>query len=85
MHCIERVRRRPGWRADLRPHQEPAGKHQFTQEFQKQNFEREKAGLPKLDWCAECYKFSRSRAMDQPGCAERIRRYEAGEAEALSM
>jgi hypothetical protein len=58
---------------------------EFTENFNKQNLEREKAGLPKLDWCSECYKFSKSWAMDQVGCADRIRRYEAGDATALAM
>jgi len=29
----------------------------FTLDFQKQNLEREKAGLKPLDWCQELYKF----------------------------
>jgi hypothetical protein len=29
----------------------------FTQDFQKQNLEREKAGLKPLGWCDELYKF----------------------------
>ena len=60
-------------------------KRQFTENFNKQNLEREKAGLAKLDWCSEVYKFSKSWANEQPGCAERIRKYEAGEADALTM
>ena len=60
-------------------------KRQFTENFNKQNLEREKAGLAKLDWCSEVYKFSKSWATEQPGCAERIRKYEAGEADALTM
>lgn len=58
---------------------------QFTEDFRKQNLEREKAGLAKLDWCSEVYKYSRSWAMEQLGCAERIRKYEAGDASALSI
>ncbi|MGE0629981.1 MAG: hypothetical protein AB7O43_19450 [Hyphomicrobiaceae bacterium] len=60
-------------------------KAKFTQNFQQQNLEREKAGLPKLDWCSEVYKYSKSWAKDQPGCAERIVRYEAGDHAALSI
>jgi len=60
-------------------------KRQFTENFNKQNLEREKNGLAKLDWCSEVYKFSKSWATEQPGCAERIRKYEAGEADALTM
>ncbi len=60
-------------------------KRQFTESFSKQNLEREKAGLAKLDWCSEVYKFSKSWATEQPGCSERIRRYEAGERDALSV
>ena len=32
----------------------------FTQDFQKQNFEREKAGLQPLKWCDELYRFDQS-------------------------
>jgi len=32
----------------------------FTADFKKQNLERQKAGLPPLDWCAEIYR-TRSR------------------------
>lgn len=60
-------------------------KAKFTENFQKQNLEREKAGLAKLDWCSEVYKFSKSWANEQPGCAERIRKFEAGDTSALSV
>lgn len=60
-------------------------KRQFTENYNKQNLEREKAGLPKLDWCSEVYKFSKSWANGQAGCSERIRRYESGEKDALSV
>jgi hypothetical protein len=60
-------------------------KKQFTEDFRKQNLEREKAGLAKLDWCSEVYKYSRSWAMDQAGCAQRIQKYEGGDANALSV
>lgn len=60
-------------------------KQKFTQEFQARNVEREKAGLPPLDWCSESYKFDKDWAATAPGCAERIRRYEGGDASALKM
>lgn len=60
-------------------------KRQFTENYNKQNLEREKSGLAKLDWCSEVYKFSKSWANEQAGCAERIRRYEGGDHTALSM
>ncbi len=60
-------------------------KRQFTETYNKQNIEREKAGLAKLDWCSEVYKFSKSWANEQAGCAERIRKYETGDHEALSL
>ena len=60
-------------------------KKQFTEDFRKQNLECEKAGLAKLDWCSEVYKYSRSWAMDQTGCAPRIQKYEAGDASALAV
>lgn len=60
-------------------------KRKFTENFTKQNLEREKAGLKPLDWCSEVYKFSKSWANEQPGCAERIRRFEAGDATALQV
>ena len=28
----------------------------FTNDFRKQNLEREKSGLPPLDWCTELYR-----------------------------
>lgn len=60
-------------------------KRKFTENFNQQNLEREKAGLAKLDWCSEVYKYSKSWAKDQPGCTERIRRFEAGETDALQV
>jgi len=60
-------------------------KAKFTQNFQQQNLEREKAGLTKLDWCSEVYKFSKSWAKEQPGCTERITRYEGGDHTALAL
>ena len=32
----------------------------FTQDFRRQNLEREKVGLPPLNWCEEVYKFDQS-------------------------
>lgn len=60
-------------------------KRKFTENFNAQNLEREKSGLPKLDWCSEVYKYSKGWAKEQPGCAERITRYEAGDHTALSI
>jgi hypothetical protein len=60
-------------------------KRQFTEKYNQQNLEREKAGLAKLDWCSEVYKFSKSWAGEQPGCGDRIKRYEAGDQGALSV
>lgn len=60
-------------------------KRKFTENFNKENLEREKAGLQKLDWCSEVYKFSKSWANEQPGCAERIKRFDAGDTTALQM
>jgi hypothetical protein len=60
-------------------------RRQFTEDFNRRNIEREKAGLAKLDWCSEVYKFSQSWAKEQPGCAERIARYENGDASALDI
>lgn len=60
-------------------------KRKFTENFNKQNLEREKASLKPLDWCSEVYKYSKSWANEQPGCGERIKRYEAGDTAALQM
>lgn len=60
-------------------------KRKFTENFNQQNLEREKAGLPRLDWCSEVYKYSKSWANEQPGCAERIKRFEAGDTAALQV
>ncbi len=40
----------------------------FTQDFQKQNFEREKAGLQPLKWCDELYKFDQSWYGEDANC-----------------
>jgi hypothetical protein len=55
----------------------------FTTNFQKTNLEREKAKLKPLDWCSEAYKFDKGWATENPQCAERVKRYEAGETAAL--
>jgi hypothetical protein len=55
----------------------------FTTNFQKTNLEREKAKLQPLDWCSEAYKFDKGWATENPQCAERVKRYEAGEVAAL--
>jgi len=60
-------------------------KQKFTSDFQKQNVEREKAGLAPLDWCSEAYKFDKVWASEGTGCADRIRRYEAGDRNALTV
>lgn len=60
-------------------------KQKFTQEFQARNVEREKAGLEPLDWCSETYKFDKVWASEGTGCAERIQRYEKGDATALKI
>ena len=40
----------------------------FTQDFQKQNLEREKAGLRPLNWCEELYKFDQSWYAEDATC-----------------
>lgn len=60
-------------------------KQKFTADFNQQQLEREKAGLPKLDWCSQTYKFDRAWAAEEPGCAERILRYEKGDTAALQV
>ena len=58
-------------------------KEQFISQFNQTNFEREKAGLPPLDLCTEKYGYDKKWADDDPVCAERITRYEAGDTTAL--
>lgn len=60
-------------------------KQKYTADFNQQNLEREKAGLAKLDWCSETYKFDKAWASEAGGCAERIRKYEAGDKDALTV
>jgi hypothetical protein len=40
----------------------------FTQDFQKQNTEREKAGLQPMKWCDELYKFDQSWYAEDANC-----------------
>lgn len=40
----------------------------FTQDFQRQNMEREKAGLKALTWCEELYKFDQSWYKEDATC-----------------
>lgn len=56
----------------------------FTLQMQKTNVEREKAGLPPLDWCSEAYKFDKGWATENAQCAERVARYEKGDKTALA-
>ena len=60
-------------------------KQKYTTDFNQQNLEREKAGLKPLDWCSETYKVDKAWAVEDDSCAERIRRYEAGDANALEI
>ncbi len=58
-------------------------KESFIEQFNATNLEREKAGLPPLDLCTEKYNFDKKWADDDPVCAERIAKYEAGDKTAL--
>jgi len=58
-------------------------KESFIEQFNETNLEREKAGLPPLDLCTEKYNFDKKWADDDPICAERIAKYEAGDKTAL--
>lgn len=58
-------------------------KQEFMADFNQTNIEREKAGLPPLDLCAEQYHFDKKWADNDPVCAERIAKYEAGDTTAL--
>jgi hypothetical protein len=60
-------------------------KQKYTTDFNQQNLEREKAGLKPLDWCSETYKLDKAWAVEDDSCAERIRKYEAGDANALVL
>jgi hypothetical protein len=55
----------------------------FTQDFNKQNFECEKAGLQPLGWCNELYKFDQSWYAEDGNCkaaAEKAKTAIAGNA-----
>ena len=56
----------------------------WIENFGRQNLERERAGVPVLDYCSEIYKAKRSWAL-QPACAERVRRFEQGDTSALTI
>lgn len=58
-------------------------KESFIAQFNQTNIEREKAGLQPLDLCTEKYNFDKKWADDDPVCAERIEKYEAGDTTAL--
>jgi hypothetical protein len=42
----------------------------FTNDFRKQNFEREKAGLQPLDWCTELYRTKASWYAEDATCSK---------------
>jgi hypothetical protein len=56
----------------------------FTSDLDARNIEREKAGLKPLDWCSEAYKAKKSWAEGDKLCADRVKKYEAGDATALN-
>jgi hypothetical protein len=58
-------------------------KQEFMANFNETNIEREKAGLPPLDLCTEQYYYDKKWADNDPVCAERIVKYEAGDKTAL--
>ena len=58
-------------------------KQSFMADFNATNVERQKAGLPPLDLCTEQYHFDKKWADNDPVCAERIAKYEGGDAGAL--
>lgn len=60
-------------------------KQEFMEAFQRTNMEREARGLEPLDWCSEAYRFDKGWATEDDECAERIRRYEAGDRTALDL
>lgn len=62
-----------------------SSKREFTNNFQRVNMERERAGLRALDWCSEQYKFDAGWAANEPECRRRIQRYQAGDRSALDM
>ena len=62
-----------------------AQKREFITQLQNTNMERERQGLRSLDVCSEKYKFDQGWAQEDPVCLERIRRYQAGDQNALDM
>lgn len=58
-------------------------KQRFLSELQATNTQREKDGMKPLDFCSQCYWFDKGWAMEDPICAKRIRRYQAGDSTAL--
>jgi hypothetical protein len=62
-----------------------AEKREFITQLQNTNMERERQGLKSLDVCSEKYKFDQGWAAEDPVCLERIKRYQAGDQNALDM
>lgn len=58
-------------------------KQEFMSRLQTNNADRESKGLAPLEWCGEAYRFDKGWAMEDPGCATRIKSYEAGDLHAL--
>ena len=57
----------------------------WTQSFNTNNLEREKAGLKPLDFCSEMYKAKASWATSDSGCRDRAKRFQAGDTSALTI
>lgn len=51
----------------------------FLTEFNQNNVEREKAGLPPLDLCIAKYQFDEGWARESKACEKKIAAYERGE------
>jgi hypothetical protein len=60
-------------------------KREFITQLQNTNMERERQGLKPLDVCSEKYKFDPGWAQEDPVCLEPIKRYQAGDQNALDM
>ncbi|MBX7149966.1 hypothetical protein K1X76_12930 [bacterium] len=60
-------------------------RQEFMTSFQKTNSERQAAGFKPLDWCSEVYKFDPGWANNDPQCNARIKAYEKGDKNALSI
>ena len=58
-------------------------KKEFIANFERNNTEREKAGLVPQDFCSEAFRFDPGWAASLPECSRRVRRYEAGDTTAL--